>query len=298
MEDTKTMKFSIGRVEQETGISREALRKWEERYGFPVPSRDGAGEREYCDEDVVRLRLIKALMNTGLRPSFVVPLPMSKLLELKLAQQGACITDADDDTGEVLAALKANDLAALAALLQKHLIRLGFLDFVVFSVSRWNRAVGEAWQRGELTIYQEHIYTEQIRKFVLFALEVAKPKIKRKSALLATPTGEQHSLGLLMVQCLLTLAGYECHYLGTQMPSSEIVAASLAFKVDLVAISISITFPKKSAAAMVQNLRDALPLTTSIWIGGDGAQSVRRRIPGVRFFKSIDQAKSVLNLDR
>ena len=39
--------WSIAEVERETGLAKDTLRVWERRYGFPVPSRDAAGERAY-----------------------------------------------------------------------------------------------------------------------------------------------------------------------------------------------------------------------------------------------------------
>jgi len=39
--------LSISAVERETGLSKDVLRKWESRYGFPSPERDAVGERAY-----------------------------------------------------------------------------------------------------------------------------------------------------------------------------------------------------------------------------------------------------------
>ena len=60
--------YSISRVERETGISKDVLRMWERRYGFPMPSRVSSGERNYSAEDLARLLLIKRLMDLGIDP--------------------------------------------------------------------------------------------------------------------------------------------------------------------------------------------------------------------------------------
>ncbi|MEY2631516.1 MAG: hypothetical protein RIR00_170, partial [Pseudomonadota bacterium] len=60
--------FSIAAVERDTGLSKDVLRMWERRYGFPVPDRDTNGERAYPSEQVERLRQIKRLMDQGHRP--------------------------------------------------------------------------------------------------------------------------------------------------------------------------------------------------------------------------------------
>jgi hypothetical protein len=48
----------ISAVERDTGISKDLLRAWERRYGFPAPLRDLSGERVYPAEQVQRLRLL------------------------------------------------------------------------------------------------------------------------------------------------------------------------------------------------------------------------------------------------
>ena len=60
--------FTIASVEKETGLSKDTLRMWERRYGFPAPGRDPAGDRLYPAGQVERLRLIKRLIDQGHRP--------------------------------------------------------------------------------------------------------------------------------------------------------------------------------------------------------------------------------------
>ena len=42
-----TPSYNIAAVERDTGLSKDVLRMWERRYGFPVPERDANGERLY-----------------------------------------------------------------------------------------------------------------------------------------------------------------------------------------------------------------------------------------------------------
>ena len=69
MESQTLASLNIAAVERETGLSKDVLRKWEIRYGFPAPQRDSLGERAYPADQVNRLRLIKRLMDAGMRPS-------------------------------------------------------------------------------------------------------------------------------------------------------------------------------------------------------------------------------------
>ena len=68
--------LGISAVERDTGLSKDTLRVWERRYGFPRPVRDALGERTYPVEQVDRLRLIRRLMDAGHRPGKVVGLPV------------------------------------------------------------------------------------------------------------------------------------------------------------------------------------------------------------------------------
>ena len=61
----------IASVERETGLSKDTLRVWERRYGFPTPERDANGERLYAPFQVRRLAQIKRLIDRGHRPGIL-----------------------------------------------------------------------------------------------------------------------------------------------------------------------------------------------------------------------------------
>jgi DNA-binding transcriptional MerR regulator len=71
--------FPINVVEKETGISKYLLRMWERRYTFPRPKRDQKGERLYTNLDVEKLKMVKALMEEGYRPSKIINQELSEL---------------------------------------------------------------------------------------------------------------------------------------------------------------------------------------------------------------------------
>ena len=64
--------LNISAVEREAGLSKDVLRMWERRYGFPKPVRDENGERRYSAAEVAKLRAIKRLMDVGLRPGKII----------------------------------------------------------------------------------------------------------------------------------------------------------------------------------------------------------------------------------
>ena len=78
----RPLTLSISAVERDTGLSKDTLRVWERRYGFPTPERDAIGERAYSLDQVEKLRIVKRLMDGGHRPGRVVPMRVEELQQL------------------------------------------------------------------------------------------------------------------------------------------------------------------------------------------------------------------------
>src|SRR5664279_2662484 len=73
--------YSIRVVSRLTGLSPDALRIWERRYGFPKPDRTDAGVRHYAQSEVVRLTLIARSIKLGYRVGETICLDESTLRE-------------------------------------------------------------------------------------------------------------------------------------------------------------------------------------------------------------------------
>lgn len=58
--------ISATRFAELTGVSRERLRTWERRYGFPVPRRVGDGPRRYVLDDVQRVVAVRRAASDGM----------------------------------------------------------------------------------------------------------------------------------------------------------------------------------------------------------------------------------------
>jgi MerR family transcriptional regulator, light-induced transcriptional regulator len=56
---------SATRFAQLTGVSRERLRTWERRFGFPQPVRQGGGPRRYLQDDVARVVAVRRAAEDG-----------------------------------------------------------------------------------------------------------------------------------------------------------------------------------------------------------------------------------------
>lgn len=282
--------MNIAAVERETGLGKDTLRVWERRYGFPRPERDQHGERAYPLDQVEKLRLIKRLMGQGWRPGRLLAKPDQELASLAAPAEAA----PDEVAGgslhlTVVDLIRLHDIPALGNALRQALHRQGLQQFVLETVSALNRAIGEAWMRGEIQVFEEHLYTEQMQALLRQAIGALPPGSGRPRILLTTVPEEQHILGILMSEALLTLEGAGCVSLGTQTPLADIGLAAQAQQADIVALSFSSAFPTRQVAPLLKQLRGMLAANIEVWAGGAGIERVTAP-EGVRIMGSLDAA--------
>jgi DNA-binding transcriptional MerR regulator len=270
--------FSIASVERETGLSRETLRIWERRYGFPKPCRDASGDRLFNAAEVERLQLIKRLLEMGYRPGRVVPLPMEVLQGLgqpEAAGQDKPATAGDTQLEEHLRLLRQGRLPELRNSLERRLSRLGLARMIHTQVAPLTQVVGEAWLKGELTVGDEHACTEIIQTLLRRALDKLPRPASGPRILMTTPAGELHGLGLLMAECLLTLEGAQCLSLGVNLPNRDIAAAAQTHAAQVVALSYSLAYPRRLIGGGLRVLRGLLRPEVEIWVGGQATHHLR-----------------------
>ena len=274
---TAPMLLNIGQVERDTGLSKDVLRMWERRYGFPQPSRDANGERLYDTAQIDKLRAVKRLMDSGFRPGKLIDQSLKDLTALARQRGG-------DHRGVVTPSvqtfftdlIKAHDRRALEGHLRQLLLRQGVQEFVLRTAAPLTTAVGDAWMRGEMEIFEEHLYTELLQGVLRSAIQALPGRRKAPLILLTTLPDEQHGLGLLMVEALLAANGVPCVSLGTGTPPGEIAVAAARHQVDIVALSFSAGFPLRHAESAIEVLRDGLEPRTGLWIGGALAARMKR----------------------
>ena len=274
--------LNISGVERETGLSKDVLRMWERRYGFPKPARDDNGERQYTVFEVAKLHAIRRLMDAGVRPGKIIHSSLDELNAMADARQPDRREFlAPQLERDILDMLRSHDAPGLQHALANLLMKMGLQRFVLEAITPLNRAVGEAWMRGELQVFEEHLYTEQLQVALRTAINAFPRQVGTPRVLLTTFPGEQHGLGLLMVEALLVPEGTQCISLGVQTPIEDIRRAAVAHKVHLVALSFSGAFALRQATEGLATLRRQLPASMTLWAGGEMTRRVRKTMPGV-----------------
>ncbi len=291
--------LSIAAVERDTGLSKDTLRVWERRYGFPSPGRDPVGERAYTLPQVEKLRIVKRLLDAGHRPGRIVPLETPALQELadqtvdqpqrQTAAAAALLGTAD--LRAHLALIRSHDLGALRSELTRLLARCGVARFVTEVVAPLNAAVGDAWIRGQMEVFEEHAYTELVQTVMRQAIAgiPAGSEAERPRVLLTSFPNEPHGLGLLMAEAMMRLEGCLCFSLGVQTPVWDIVRAATAYRIDIVALSFTGCMNPNQVVDGLAELAAKLPAGVQVWAGGAAPVLHRRSVPGVLALSSFDE---------
>ncbi len=289
--------MTIAAVERDTGISKDTLRVWERRYGFPSPERDQFGERVYSLEQVDKLRLIRRLLDVGHRPGRIVRYPVAQLHQLAGHTSHTVNAQAGPDQGleRFLDLVRTNQIAILHQQLSQTSLRLGVEKFVTEVAAPLTVLVGDAWARGQLRIYEEHLLTESIRVVMRNAISsIPRLQSGRPRVLLTTFPNEPHGVGLLMVEALMTLEGCRCYSLGTETPVTEILAASAGLEVDIVALSFTGAPNPTLVSEGVNQLRAELPEPVQLWVGGRCPTLARRPPSDIELITDLTEIRPAL----
>jgi len=282
--------LGISAVERETGLSKDVLRKWEARYGFPAPRRGDNGERIYPLEQVSRLRQIKRLLDSGLRPGRIVGAGQEVLEDLGRDRLGGAEASGEDtDPPKFIDSLRRQDGPTVRRALYRLMLRDGLQRFAQVTAPRLITAVGEAWSQGDLGVHDEHLFTELMQGMLRAVVSDLTEERGRPRVLLTTFPGEPHGLGLSLLAALLALEGAHCTSLGPEVPVLDIQKASQRRQIDVVALSFSNLLPGRRAGSGLNDLGGGLPRGTEIWVGGNGAAHLKHRTDCVRVFRDLSE---------
>ena len=204
----------IGELSRRSGVSPELLRAWERRYGLLQPTRSAGGLRLYSPDDLARVQAMQRHLADGYAAA---------------ARDELAAALASFDDGSVHAAFDA----LLARLSVDALLR----DVIV----PYLHELGERWERGEVSIAQEHFASTLLR-------------------------GRLLAFGIA-----LRARGWRIIYLGTDTPIASV--ADAARSCNPAAAVVSAVDPRifRRHAEELQQLA----LNTRLCLGGAGAAKAR-----------------------
>jgi DNA-binding transcriptional MerR regulator len=224
----------IGELSRRLGVSTHVLRAWERRYGVLSPVRSGGGYRLYSEADEQRIRVMQGHLARGLSAAEAA---QAALRETPERPRPAPVLDGLSAAGQALrTALEGFDEPSAQSLLDRLLT-----DFTPETVLRdvllpYLHDVGARWERGEITVAQEHFASNVVRAR-LAALGRGWGRGRGPRALLACVPGELHDIPLLAFGVVLHRNGWRVAYLGAATPMADLLHAAAEMPPQLVTLS-------------------------------------------------------------
>ena len=159
------------------------------------------------------------------------------------------------------------------------------IDDEIIAPALW--FVGELWERGEISVADEHIATEISIRVLALEREAQRVASARGGlrVMLAAPEGEQHVVALKMTGSLLRDAGYEVVMVGADVPADALAVSARRHEPDVVCLTATmpggedqalIAIHEVQQQLAVHGLRDRWPGLTSRSLSRPGVEVCRR----------------------
>jgi len=294
---------AIRLVSRRTGLSPHVIRVWEKRYGAVRPERTDTNRRLYSDDQVERLILLRDLTAKGHSIGRIAKLPTDELrqfaADLRLEAMGprGSSKDSGDHLERCVTAIKAFDAEALEATLKLAVTDLGLQGLLQRVVGPLAQLIGELWREGEISAAHEHFATVVIRTFLGPSVRPFAGAEDAPTLVVATPSGQLHELGALLVGAMGGNMGWRVTYLGPSLPAAEIAGAVRQNRAR--ALALSLVYPEDDSRLEGEliRLRELLPAEVALLVGGRAMrayQTVLNKI-GARQLKDLAECCSALD---
>lgn len=223
-------RFRIGELSRRSGVSPDLLRAWERRYSLLQPSRSPGGLRLYSEDDLLRVGAMQEQLAAGLAAAEAAAVAASRG---GVARSQSDTTHAQD---ELAAALLAFDETRAHSAFDALVAAFSLDTLVGDVVVPYLHDLGDRWERGEISVAQEHFASALLRGRLL-GLARGWGQGLGPTALLACAPGEQHDLGLIAFGLALRARGWRILYLGADTPLESLAGAARSSRPDRIVVS-------------------------------------------------------------
>jgi DNA-binding transcriptional MerR regulator len=259
----------IGELSRRVGVSDHLLRAWETRYGLLDPVRSPGGFRLYSDADERRVRRMQFHLNQGLSAAEAARTAIAEMRARPtpdgLRPEPAQL-DPHDYARLLEEALDGFDEATAQVVLDRLLSDFTLATTLRDVVLPYLHRLGERWERGEVSIAQEHFGSHVIRGR-LASLGRGWGAGYGPRAMLACPPDELHDLALMIFGIVLNRNGWRIDYFGASTPVEELAGAAAQSRPALIVVAATTAQRFTAIRGELAQLAAVAPLA----VGGAGA---------------------------
>ena len=274
--------YTISEAADRAGISVELLRAWERRYGIVAPRRTASGYRLYDEAAIDRVRAMRGLVDEGWTPSAAAA-SMRDVADADLPT-GTLVRDGSTPEAEAgqlvnrfVSAAAEMDSPALQSVLDEMGLRASFEPMTDRYLFPALRALGDAWQAGDVSVAAEHAASAAVARWIGAAYDAAGSNgSDARPVLVGLPPGARHELAALAFATAARRAGLTVHYLGADLPAGEWMRAARSTNAAVAVIGVPTSADADAARAVARSLGRSMP-GLGVAFGGDGAAGMPRQ---------------------
>lgn len=168
------------------------------------------------------------------------------------------------------------------------------IDERVIAPGLW--LIGELWERGQISIAEEHLATEITVRVLALQREAQRVAYARADhrVMLATVPGELHVVALRMVENLVRGAGYHVVMLGADVPAPTLAVAARQHQVDVLCLSSTMPGRRDEMLAVIDEVRQVWPEAAFV-LGGRGLTIEDQMRPQVHLCHGVTGATEAVD---
>ena len=224
-------RLRIGQLAELAGVEVATLRTWEARYGVPKPGRTTGGQRRYPPSETSRVVAMRRMIEAGYRPAEAARVVSATLVtERPAAPEGT-----RDDLISLLVNGDLEGLRMLDRLVAGALMEDVLLDVVVPVL----RELGVRWAEQTIGVAEEHAASALVSSWLGAQIRLLPEPMHPSLIVTATPHGERHELGLLILAILLRRQGVRVLHLGADVPAAELARTAKERGASVVCLGVS-----------------------------------------------------------
>lgn len=120
--------------------------------------------------------------------------------------------------------------------------------------------VGKLWELNKITVADEHLATSVVEALMneLYAQIIADKRLGKKIVMACTEN-ELHQVGVKMVADIFEMNGWDTCFLGSNVPTYELIRYIHQVQPSMVALSVSIYFHIPVLEKMISSIRKEFP---------------------------------------
>lgn len=270
--------YSIQQVADITGLSKQLIRKWEERYLLIQPKRLDNGYRIYNEKDINILLKVKSLSEQGysIKQASMLINKEDSSLNLKINDHFKSTQKLEEMNQYVLELLQegmnCNELG-INLILQQAYNHLGLENLIKSIIIPFMKEVGHRWEKGQWNEYQEALSSLVVRDFLVPIRRNFQMKEEAPLIIGACLPDERHEVPVHLLLLQLMLKGWKTHLIGSSPAPGSIESMVKILKPAKVLFSATTTLPFKKDPYLLDNLDNFAKTfgNTEFYLGGLGS---------------------------